>query len=55
MMDLRAASEGQAEATVLDASMEKGRGVVADILVRWGSLRVGDPVVIGSTYGRVKV
>ena len=29
-------------------------GVVADVLVQWGSLTVGDPVVIGTTYGRVK-
>jgi translation initiation factor IF-2 len=34
VMELRAASEGQAEATVLDANMEKGRGVVADVLVQ---------------------
>jgi translation initiation factor IF-2 len=54
MLELKAAAEGQAEATVLDANMEKGRGVVADVLVQWGRLAVGDPVVIGSTYGRVK-
>jgi translation initiation factor IF-2 len=38
IMELRAAPEGQAEATVLDANLEKGRGVVADILVQ---VRVG--------------
>ena len=54
MLELKAAIDGQAEATVLDANMEKGRGVVADVLVQWGSLTVGDPVVIGTTYGRVK-
>ena len=34
--------------------MDKGRGVIADVLVRWGSLSVGDIVVVGTAYGRVK-
>jgi len=54
VLELSAANEGPAEAVVLEASMEKGRGVVADILVRWGSLRVGDPVVVGTAFGKVK-
>jgi translation initiation factor IF-2 len=54
ILELSAASEGPAEAVVLEASMEKGRGVVADILVRWGSLKVGDPIVVGTAFGKVK-
>ena len=34
--------------------MDKGKGVVADVLVQWGELRVGDAVVIGTSFGRVK-
>lgn len=41
ILELKAPKEGHAEATVLDAVMEKGRGVVSDVLVRWGSLKVG--------------
>jgi translation initiation factor IF-2 len=54
MMELVAATEGQCEAVVLDANMEKGRGVVADVLVRWGKLEVGDAVIVDTTFGRVK-
>jgi translation initiation factor IF-2 len=39
---------------VLDACMDKGMGVVADVLVQWGQLHVGDAVVIGTSFGRVK-
>ena len=34
--------------------MVKGRGVVADVLIKWGALSVGDPIVVGSSYGKVK-
>jgi len=54
MMELTAASEGQCEAVVLDAAMEKGKGVVADVLVRWGSLSVGDNIIVDTMYGKVK-
>lgn len=54
VMELKAASAGQAEAVVLDAYMEKGRGVVADALVRWGTLSVGDCIVVDTMFGRVK-
>ena len=39
---------------MLDASLDKGRGVMADVLVQWGLLSVGDAVVIGTSFGRVK-
>jgi translation initiation factor IF-2 len=54
VMELKAPDEGQAEAIVLDANLERGRGSVADILVRWGRLSVGDTVVVGTTFGKVK-
>lgn len=54
VLELKAATEGLAEAIVLDAYMEKGKGVIADLLVSWGTLSVGDPIVVGSTFGRVK-
>ena len=54
VLELQASITGQAEAIVLDASVERGRGVVAEVLVRWGSLSVGDAVVVGGSYGKVK-
>ena len=39
---------------VLEARLEKGRGVVASILVRNGSIKVGDPIVAGNTYGKIR-
>lgn len=42
------------KATVLDACLDKGRGIIADVLVQWGELSVGDAVVIGTSFGRVK-
>lgn len=54
VLELQAPISGQAEAVVLDANMEKGKGVMADILVRWGALSVGDSIVVGNSYGKVK-
>jgi translation initiation factor IF-2 len=54
IMELKAADKGQCEAVVLDANMEKGRGVVADLLIRWGELSVGDSIVVDTMYGKVK-
>ena len=54
VLDLKAACTGMAECTVLEAYMEKGRGVVCELLVRWGRLNVGDNVVVGTTYGKIK-
>jgi translation initiation factor IF-2 len=54
LLDLRAASEGAAEATVLEASTLKGHGVVLDCLVSSGLLQVGDYVVVGKEYGKVR-
>jgi translation initiation factor IF-2 len=52
--ELRASPEGRARGTVLEANLEAGRGPVATVIVESGTLRVGDPVVAGAAWGRVK-
>ena len=54
MLELKANPEKRAVGTVLEASLEKGRGYVAKILVRNGTLSVGDSMVAGPHYGKVK-
>lgn len=54
LLDLKANPEKNAVATVIEASLEKGKGYVAKILVQEGSLEIGDPMVAGSNYGRCK-
>lgn len=55
VLELKAPVTGYAEATVLDACLEKGRGVVVNALVTWGSISIGDAVVVGTSHGKVKV
>ena len=52
--DYKANPHRAAHGTCLEAEIHEGRGVVAKLLVQNGSLKVGDVVVCGSTYGRVK-
>jgi translation initiation factor IF-2 len=54
LRDLKAAAEGRARAVVLEARKEKGRGIVATLLVQQGRLDVGDFFFCGSTWGRVR-
>ena len=54
MADLKAAREGMARGTVLEARKERGRGVVASVLVQQGTLAQGDCFFAGATYGRVR-
>lgn len=54
IMELQASETGGAEGVVLDAKIEKGRGVMVDLLVKWGTLKVGDAVVVSNAYGKVK-
>lgn len=44
----------KAMGTVIEAQLDKGRGSVATLLVQNGTLRVGDPIVVGNTHGRVR-
>ena len=46
--------EGEARGVVLEANLEAGRGPVATLIVQQGTLRVGDPVVAGAAWGKVK-
>ncbi len=52
--ELKANPSKRARGTVIEAELDKGRGAVATLLVQGGTLRVGDPIVVGSTYGRVR-
>jgi translation initiation factor IF-2 len=53
-MDLRADEKAQGEGIVMDARMEKGVGVVADCIIRWGSLERGSIIVSGVHSGKIK-
>jgi translation initiation factor IF-2 len=54
MKELKANPNRKARGTVIDAMLDKGRGPVATVLVQNGTLLVGDPVVAGSAYGKVR-
>ena len=54
MLDLKANANKRAIGTVVEASLDKGRGYVANILVQAGTLKVGDMMLAGAHYGRVK-
>ncbi len=54
VMELRANPNMRADGVVIEAKLEQGRGNVATVLVRRGTLRVGDIVVAGSEWGRVR-
>jgi translation initiation factor IF-2 len=52
--DLRAAPTGRATGVVLEAHLDVGRGPVATVLVQRGTLKVGDPLVAGPAWGRIR-
>ena len=54
MMDLKADADMPAVSYVVEAKMEKGLGAVATILMRQGTLKIGDVFVVGETFGRVR-
>ena len=54
VLELRAPRTGLAAGIVIESSVEKGRGAVATVLVKKGTLRLGDPIIAGSEFGRVR-
>ncbi|MEA1916809.1 MAG: translation initiation factor IF-2, partial [Campylobacterota bacterium] len=54
ILELKANPDVHAKATVVESSVEKGLGAVATVIVQNGTLKVGDNIVCGSSYGRVK-
>ncbi|MBN1038196.1 translation initiation factor IF-2 [Clostridium botulinum] len=54
MLELKANKERKAKGTVIEAKLDKGRGPVATLLVQNGTLHVGDAIIVGSTYGRIR-
>ncbi|MEL6868028.1 MAG: translation initiation factor IF-2, partial [Bacteroidota bacterium] len=54
MLELQANPDRQAVGTIVEASLEKGRGYVSKILVQNGTLKIGDPMVAGEHSGKVK-
>ncbi len=54
VLELRAPRSGLASGIVIESSIEKGRGAVATVLVKRGTLKMGDPIIAGSEFGRVR-
>ena len=54
MLELKANPNRHAVGTIIEAKTDKGRGTVATALVEKGTLRIGDPIVVGFTYGRIR-
>jgi len=55
VLELKADPDKRAVGTIIEASLDKGRGVVATVLIESGTLQAGDPILAGAHYGRVKV
>ncbi len=54
MLELKANPDQNAAGSVVEARLDQGRGSVATVLVQQGTLHVGDPIVVGNTFGRVR-
>jgi translation initiation factor IF-2 len=54
LLELKAPRDGLASGVVIESSMEKGRGAVATVLVKRGTLKLGDPILAGQQFGRVR-
>ncbi|MGH7661676.1 MAG: translation initiation factor IF-2, partial [Vulcanimicrobiaceae bacterium] len=54
ILDLKANKNRRAAAVVIESALDRGRGPVATVLVQNGTLRVGDVVVVGGTYGKIR-
>jgi translation initiation factor IF-2 len=53
-LDMRANPNKDARGVAIEAKLDKGRGAVATVLIQSGTLEVGDPIVAGTAYGRVR-
>ncbi|BBB93137.1 MAG TPA: translation initiation factor IF-2 [Methylomusa anaerophila] len=54
MLDLKANPNRAAYGTIIEAKLDKGRGVVATVLVQKGTLRIGDSIIAGTAFGKVR-
>ncbi|KRL04279.1 translation initiation factor IF-2 [Liquorilactobacillus oeni] len=54
VLELRANPKQHGAGSVIEARLDKGKGAVASLLVQQGTLHVGDPIVVGNTFGRVR-
>lgn len=54
MLELKANADQHGAGSVIEARLDKGKGSVASLLVQHGTLHVGDPIVVGNTFGRVR-
>lgn len=54
MLELKASPNRKARGTVVEAQLDKGRGPVATLIVQNGTLNVGDSIVVGTSYGRIR-
>ena len=54
MMELKANPKQHGAGSVIEARLDKGKGSVASLLVQQGTLHIGDPIVVGNTFGRVR-
>lgn len=55
VLELKANPDQKAVGTVIEARLDKGKGPITTLLVQQGTLHVGDPIVVGNTFGRVRV
>lgn len=55
VLELKANPNRKARGLVIEAQLDKGRGAVATVLVQKGTLRVGDPIACGSSFGKMSV
>lgn len=54
MLELKSSPNRKARGTVVEAQLDKGRGAVATLIVQNGTLNVGDSIVVGTSYGRIR-
>jgi translation initiation factor IF-2 len=54
LLELKAVVDGPGKGVVIESSLDKGRGAVATVLVQHGTLKVGDTLLVGHEYGRVR-